>query len=352
MILRLMEYIWPGDSLVTWQIRRLLTQRLTEISEGGREAERQRLQQLFKQLDASPRALSTQDANAQHYEVPTEFYRLVLGPHLKYSCGLWPPGVDTLAQSEEAMLDLYCQRARLIDGQRVLDLGCGWGSLSLYLAKRYPRSRILGVSNSNTQREAIMALARERDLSNLEILTCDINALSLEAGAFDRILSIEMLEHVRNYRSVFSLLRQALAPEGLLFLHVFAHHRVPYAYEPGGDGSVGADWMQREFFTGGMMPSFDLFLNFSSGLRLEDQWVVEGNHYYRTCMAWLEAMRSHKIEIQKLFRHQFPSQWRKKWLGWQLFFLACAELFGYNGGQEWTVHHTLWSKQPSLAGTT
>lgn len=344
MILKLMEYLWPGDALVTWQIRKLLQMRLQEISEGGRVDERRRLQALIKQLDGSPRAIATDDANAQHYEVPTEFYQLVLGPHLKYSCGLWTEGVATLEESELKMLELYCERAQLQDGQRILDLGCGWGSLSLYLAKRYPRSRILGISNSNTQREAIMEMARQRDLPNLQIKTCDVNDLVLEAGAFDRILSVEMLEHVRNYRSVFALLRGALAEKGKLFLHVFAHHRVPYAYEPSGDQATGADWMQEEFFTGGMMPSFDLFLNFTSGLRREDEWVVEGHHYYRTCMAWLEAMRSQKREIQALFRQKFPKEWRRKWLGWQLFFLACAELFRYNQGQEWMVHHSLWSK--------
>lgn len=346
MIFKLMEYLWPGDALVCWQIRRLHGQRLREISSGGLTEQRRRLQQLVEQLDSSPRALASGEANAQHYEVPWEFYELVLGRHLKYSCGYWPTGQESLDESEAAMLELYCQRAQLQDGQRVLDLGCGWGSLSLYLARRFPNSEILGVSNSNSQRESILAKARQHGLSNLKILTSDINQLELPSGAFDRICSIEMLEHVRNYRSVFQLLHSALDQQGKMFLHVFAHHRFPYAFEPSPDRSLGGAWMEREFFTGGMMPSFDLFLQFAGGFRLERQWVVEGQHYARTCRAWLERMRAHKPQIVALFQKNFPGEWRKKWLGWQLFFLACAELFAYHQGQEWAVHHTLWSKEP------
>ena len=344
MILKLMEWLWPGDWAVRAMIGRFNSQRLEMLRQGGIGAEIERKQQLLEQIRLSPRAIATDAANAQHYEVPSQFYQTVLGKHLKYSCGFWPEGVDSLEQSEAAMLELYCKRAALEDGQSILDLGCGWGSLTLFLAERYPNSQILAVSNSNTQREYIQTTAQHRQLTNIRVLTCDINCLELPSQEFDRILSIEMLEHVRNYAEVFRLLESALKINGRLFLHVFAHRQFAYTFDVSDEKGLGSNWMQKEFFSGGMMPSLDLFLNFAAPLELENQWAVPGTHYQKTCNAWLDRMRNHKAQLVPLFKSHYQKNWRRAWLGWQLFFLACAELFGHQRGQEWLVHHTLWKR--------
>ncbi|MBS2040007.1 class I SAM-dependent methyltransferase [bacterium] len=344
MILKAMEWLWPGDWLVRRSIRSLNRSRLAELSQGGLEAQILRKQELIQQLRCSPMALLPDQANAQHYEVPSRFFESVLGPRLKYSSGYWPPGVDDLEASELAMLELYLERGQLRDGQRMLDLGCGWGSLSLFLAERFPGSRILGVSNSASQRALILARAAERGLTNLEVMTCDINRLELPTEEFDRILSVEMLEHVRNYQKVFALLRQALKPDGEMFLHVFAHREFAYTFDPRGQGGPAGDWMEREFFSGGTMPSLDLFLHFTDGFRLAQQWAVSGRHYQRTSDAWLNQMRAQKSVVIAILKDTYGSGWRRYWLGWQLFFLACSELFGYAGGQEWFVHHLRFKK--------
>jgi cyclopropane-fatty-acyl-phospholipid synthase len=343
LILKAMEWVWPGDFLVRTQIRKLNRARLAELEAGGVSAQVERKQQLIEQLRRSPRAICTTDANQQHYEVPADFYRIVLGQHLKYSCGYWPHGSSSIDESEQAMLELYVERAELRDGQEVLDLGCGWGSLSLFLAERFPNSSILGVSSSHSQRDSILSEARRRGLKNLDVWTCDVNQLELPLGYFDRVVSVEMLEHVRNYGEVLSLLRSSLKPEGKLFTHVFAHREHPYTFDSRGEGGLAGDWMEREFFSGGTMPSLDLFLHFQGDLRLEQQWVVPGWHYQRTANAWLSRLRHQKSAVVALFRQTYGRGWRKAWLGWQLFFLACAELFGADGGQQWVVHHQLWN---------
>jgi len=312
--------------MVSLLIRHLNRKRLASLRQGGPEAQQERFMALVDELRRSPVALATDAANSQHYEVPAAFYQQVLGPRLKYSSGWWGPGVSTLAEAEDAMLELYCQRAQLEDGQHVLDLGCGWGSLSLYLARRFPNSRILAVSNSHSQREHIL----RQGLPNVEVLTRNIAELELPAEAFDRIVSVEMLEHVRNYGPVFALLRQALKPEGRLFVHVFCHRELAYPFD--GDG-----WMERKFFTGGLMPSRHLLLYFSQGLALEGHWTVDGRHYERTARAWLANLRRCRREVVRLLG------WRG-WLDWQLFFLACAELFGHARGTEWQVTHLRWRR--------
>lgn len=344
MIMQAMEWIWPGDWLVRRAIRALNRKRLGELRAGGVEAQCRRKQELIQQLLGSPLALATKEANQQHYEVPAPFFELVLGRHLKYSCGYWTDDALDLDASERAMLDLYVERGQLQDGQRLLDLGCGWGSLSLYLAERFPQSQVLGVSNSASQRLFILERARQRGLNNLEILTSDINQLQLPDQEFDRIVSIEMFEHVRNYASLFQRLQAALKPGGKLFVHVFAHREHPYTFDPRGQGGLAADWMEREFFSGGTMPSLDLFLHFQGGLRLESQWAVSGLHYQRTSEAWLARLRAQRIPVQQLLRQVYGRRWRRYWLGWQLFFLACAELFGHQGGDEWLVHHLRWTR--------
>ncbi|MFN8613887.1 MAG: cyclopropane-fatty-acyl-phospholipid synthase family protein [Vulcanimicrobiota bacterium] len=339
-----MEWIWPGDWLVRRSIQGLNRARLAELNQGGLEAQLQRKQQLIQQLRSSPLALLPEQANAQHYEVPSRFFELVLGPHLKYSSGWWPQGVNDLESSELRMLEFYLERAGLRDGQRVLDLGCGWGSFSLFAAERFPSSRILGVCNSASQRAFILDRAARRGLSNLEIMTCDINRLRLPSQEFDRIVSVEMLEHVRNYEQVFALLRQALKADGEVFAHVFAHRCFPYTFDPRGQGGLAGDWMEREFFSGGTMPSLDLFLHFTHGLQLVGQWAVNGRHYQRTADAWLARLRANRPALQALLKETYGSAWRRYWLGWQLFFLACSELFGYAGGEEWLVHHLHFKK--------
>jgi len=280
-------------------------------------------------LRRSDVAIATDAANAQHYEIPAAFFERVLGPQLKYSACYWPAHVDDLASAEVAMLALYAERAGLRDGQAVLDLGCGWGSFSLWAAARYPHGRFTAISNSRTQRAFIEQLAAARGLRNLTVRTADVRTLELEAGSFDRIVSIEMFEHMRNYEALFARIARWLAPGGSLFCHVFAHQRYAYPFEDAG----GSDWMAREFFTGGIMPSADLFSRFDRDLVIAEQWRLDGTHYAKTSEAWYANLMEHRAELEPLLGG------RAKLQRWRVFFLACAELFGYRGGSEWLVAH-------------
>jgi len=283
---------------------------------------------LVAELRRSELAIETAAANAQHYEVPAAFYQRVLGSHLKYSACYWPDGVTTLDAAEAAMLELYAERAGLADGQRVLDLGCGWGSVALWAAARYPASDITAVSNSNSQREFITARAAERGLTNLTVQTADIRALELPAASFDRVVSIEMFEHLRNYEALFAKIARWLRPDGALFVHVFAHRRYAYPFEDGG----ASDWMAREFFTGGLMPSVDLFREFQRDLVITDEWRVDGTHYARTSEAWYRNLMAARGELE-------PLVGRAGFQRWRVFFLACAELFNFGAGRQWLVAH-------------
>jgi cyclopropane-fatty-acyl-phospholipid synthase len=278
-----------------------------------------------ERLRESPIAEQVEKANDQHYEVPAEFFRLVLGPRLKYSSCLWPDGVETLAQAEEAMLALTCERAEVADGMTLLDLGCGWGSLTGWLAERYPGSRIVAVSNSRPQREWIESLR----LPNVRVVTADVNRLELDER-FDRILSVEMLEHMRNYETLFARIASWLEPGGAFFCHVFSHDRFAYPYEDG--------WMARRFFSGGTMPSDDLLPRFDQDLALEAHWRVSGLQYARTAEAWLERLDANRNEVERVVG-------RRRTADWRVFFLACAELWGYRGGAEWLVSHYRFSKR-------
>ena len=284
---------------------------------------------LIAELRRSDIAIHTDAARAQHYEVPAAFFQRVLGPHLKYSSCYWPSGVDTLGAAEAAMLGLTAERAGLADGQRVLDLGCGWGSLTLWAAARYPRSQFTAVSHAHGQREFIEDQARRRGLGNVTVRTADVRAVELPAGAFDRVVSIEMFEHMRNYAALLHRIAGWLAPGGALFVHVFAHRAHAYPFEDAG----ASDWMAREFFTGGLMPSTDLLRHFQDDLQITDAWQLDGTHYARTAEAWYDNLMAHRAELTELLGSNAKLQ------RWRVFFLACAELFGYRGGREWGVAH-------------
>ncbi|MBU6260624.1 MAG: class I SAM-dependent methyltransferase [Burkholderiales bacterium] len=333
------------DGAVRHGIRRLLKSRLAEQRDGD-AAEAAALTQAFiEAMRDEPIALLPEKANEQHYEVPAEFFALVLGRHRKYSCGYWGDGaggaaIDSIERAEAAALRISCERAGLADGQRVLELGCGWGSLSLWMAEQFPASRITALSNSQAQRRHIEAEAGRRGLGNLQVITQDINAFDT-AERYDRIVSIEMFEHLRNWPLAFARVARWLAPQGRFFMHVFAHRGAPYAFVE----RDASDWMSRHFFSGGMMPSDDLALHCQDDLRLLRRWRWDGRHYQRTAEAWLENMDIHRRELMRLLEQAYgadPSLW---WTRWRLFFMSVSELFGYDRGQQWWVAHYLFERR-------
>ncbi len=331
----LLEQNLLPDWLVRRGIRRLLARRLRE------ERSRYQPAAYAADLERRPVAEETRAANEQHYEVPTAFYQCCLGRRLKYSGCLYPTGAESLGQAEEAMLALYVERAQLADGQEILELGCGWGSLSLYLAERFPAARITGVSNSRTQKEFIDAEAARRGLGNLRIVTCDMNAFAAEPGRFDRVVSVEMFEHMKNYRTLLGRIAGWLKPGGLLFVHIFTHRNLSSHFV----ARDASDWMSRYFFTGGQMPAHDLLPRFREDLRLVEDWKVSGTHYQRTAEDWLRNLDRHRAEVLPLLAQTYGAgQARKWWVYWRVFYLSCAELWGYRGGEEWLVSHYLFAK--------
>lgn len=335
MIDSLLEKDLLPDWLIRVGIRRLLARRIRE--------ETTRYDRAAYVADLKTRALAEQTAaaNEQHYEVPTPFYQFCLGKRLKYSGCLYPTGKETLDQAEEHMLALYAERAQLADGQHILELGCGWGSLCLYNAERFPKAQITAISNSRTQKEHIDTEARKRGLKNLRIITCDINAFDIAPGQFDRVVSVEMFEHLKNYELLFKNIARWLKPGGLLFTHIFTHSRFSYHFV----ARDASDWMSRHFFTGGQMPAHDLFMQFQDDLKLVQDWKVNGRHYQQTAEHWLQNMDAHREEILPLFRDTYGADQALKWWAyWRVFYMACAELWGYKKGEEWLVSHYLFRK--------
>jgi cyclopropane-fatty-acyl-phospholipid synthase len=272
------------DAVIRHGIRRLLAQRLVEEDKGDPEAQQAHLMRLVETLKESPLAIETEAANQQHYEVPAAFYTKVLGKHLKYSSAYFKPGVTALDDAEAEMLKITCERAQLHNGERILELGCGWGSLSLYMAEHFPDSHITGVSNSHSQRDYIMRQAAARHFTNLEIITCDVNVLHFDNDTrFDRVVSVEMFEHLRNYQQLMQ--------------------------------------------------------------RLEQHWQMNGQHYQKTAECWLQNMDAHRSSILPLFAQTYGADQAFKWWNyWRVFFMSCAELWGYNAGREWLVSHYLFAR--------
>jgi len=330
------------DWLIRKGIRKLLEQRLEESRTEPAGTEQSRIDEFVGELVTSSIALHPEKANEQHYEVPPEFFLKVLGPRLKYSSCLWSEGVNDLAAAEEAMLRTTCDRADLEDGQSILELGCGWGSMTLWMAEHFPNASILAMSNSAPQRRFILERAAAKGLRNVEVITCDINDFQPNAG-FDRVVSIEMFEHVRNYRELMRRISTWLTPDGKLFVHIFCHRNFAYPFE-----TEGADnWMGRHFFTGGIMPSKDLLLRFQDHLELDSQWEINGSHYSRTACAWLDNLDRNRDSLDPVLAHTYGSDEADRWrIRWRLFFMACEELFGYRNGEEWMVAHYRFRKRP------
>ena len=323
------------DLVVRAGIRRLLRRRLKDIDFDDIEAADEGQRAFRSERRVSPIAPLPDLANEQHYEVSPAFFEHVLGPRHKYSCGLWTDGAKDLAEAEEAMLGLCCERAELSDGMKVLDLGCGWGSLSLWIAEHYRRSRVLAVSNSKPQREFILSRCDQLGLENVEVVTADVNGFVPDLR-FDRVMSVEMFEHVRNHELLLSRIATWLEPTGKLFVHHFSHRDRAYPFETAGED----DWMGRQFFSGGMMPSDDLLLRCQRDLVVEENWHVSGTHYQKTADAWLARQDLAREDLLPILAEIYGAADAKLWnQRWRLFFLACSELFGYRNGNEWWVTH-------------
>ena len=363
MLLEAVERGWVPDALVRRGIRRLLRDRLdseygqlglavpSDDSQRAHHADNPRLsrdaqiaagqQALADALSQGPMVVHATDANTQHYEVPAEFFRLVLGQQLKYSCGYWPRPEMSLDEAETAMLELTVQRAGVRDGMELLELGCGWGSLTLWLAEHFPNSRVTAVSNSHGQRRFIQQQCQLRQLTNVQVITSNIAEFSADARSFDRVLSVEMFEHVRNHRQLMQHVSKWLKEDGQLFVHIFCHRELTYLFDAEGE----ENWMGRNFFSGGMMPSANWLEHQATNLALQRQWKVDGTHYQRTCEAWLRNLNARRPAVKRVLANELsPPEVARQIQRWRMFFMACAELFGYRNGQEWYVGHYLFRR--------
>jgi cyclopropane-fatty-acyl-phospholipid synthase len=329
------------DFIIRRGIRALNRRRLKEISADNIELAQAKTMALVENLRRSEIAVLTEKANQQHYEIPAAFFALALGKNRKYSSCYYPTGRESLDEAEDLMLAETAAMARLANGQRILELGCGWGSLSLYMAEKFPRAAITGVSNSASQKQYIDSVAKARGLKNLKIVTADVNQFKPKEK-FDRVVSVEMFEHMRNYDTLFARVRSWLKADGRLFIHIFTHRNFPYLFEDNGPD----DWMGRYFFSGGIMPSNHLFSYFADGFSLKEQRIFKGTHYHLTAEHWLKNMDKHRGEIEKIFADVYGTTEVRRWINyWRVFFLAVSELFRYRNGEEWNVVHYLFEKR-------
>ena len=330
------------DFILRRGIRRLLRQRLKDERATDPVERLQRVSAFAEELKKLPVAIATKAANEQHYEVPAAFYRLCLGPRLKYSSCFYTQGDESIKSAEETMLELTCTRAELKDGQKILELGCGWGSLTLWMAEKYPNAQITSVSNSASQREHILSQCKVRGFNNVTVITCDMNVFSISADTFDRVVSVEMFEHMKNWQELFRRISTWLKSDGKLFFHIFTHRDCAYHFE----SKDSSDWMSRHFFTGGIMPSNNLASHFQDNLKLENQWEVSGRHYGQTAEHWLQNTDLHKEKVLAIFAETYGPQKARQWLAyWRIFFMACAELWNFEEGKEWMVCHYRMTKK-------
>ncbi len=330
MAIRAVERVPLPDIVTSAGIELLVGRTRRALARGQQEDE----QSFARDMVRHPIAWHPDAANRQHYELPPAFFGLVLGPRRKYSSCFYETGGETLAQAEMRALEETAEHAGLADGQRILELGCGWGSLSLFMAERFPAAKIVAVSNSTPQRAHIEAEARVRGLGNLSVVTADMNVFDAR-GAFDRIVSVEMFEHMSNWRMLLERVRRWLSPEGRLFLHVFSHRSHSYRFDHGDR----ADWIAQHFFTGGIMPGHDLVRHFPDLFAVEADWRWAGRHYERTARDWLANFDANRLAIDRIFAEVYGAEayiWRRRW---RLFFLATAGLFGHADGSEWGVSH-------------
>lgn len=321
-------------------IQNLVQKRLKEISSAHVDLLEKRRQSLIKELKLSPIAIETDLANDQHYQVPSGFFEKVLGENMKYSCAFFEKGNESLKEAESKMLKITCERAQIKDGMKILELGCGWGAITLYMAKQYPNSAITAVSNSKTQREFILNKAQNLGLSNVEVITANMIDFDTDLK-FDRVVSVEMFEHMRNYEKLLEKISKWLNDEGKLFVHIFVHSKFSYKFEVNDE----TDWMSKYFFSGGIMPSEHLLYYFQKDLSIKNHWTLSGRHYAQTARKWLNNMDDNKSDIMKVFNDHYGPKDAMKWFNyWRVFFMSCEELWAFDDGREWLVGHYLFEK--------